>query len=219
MKKQKKINYLYKTTCLITNRYYIGIHSTEYLEDGYMGSGKRLRASIRKYGKENHKKEILDFFENRNLLILAEIKAITEDMIIDNNCMNLMGGGSGGFVSDEHYINMGKLASMHQIEKWKDPEYREKRIKESSERMTQHHKNGKINYNTFEGRKHTDESKKKMSESSKGIGKGNKNSQYGTCWITKDNINKKIKKEDIEIFLKEGWIKGREMYQKHGDKF
>ena len=43
----------------------------------------------------------------------------------------------------------------------------------------------------------------------KGLGKGNSNSQYGTCWITKDGINKKIKKEELETYLNEKWVKGR----------
>lgn len=58
---------------------------------------------------------------------------------------------------------------------------------------------------------HSEESKKKMSESSKGIGKGSNNSQYGTCWITKNDNNKKIKKENLEIYLNDGWIKGRKL--------
>lgn len=39
MKRQaerRKYHYIYKTTCLITNRYYIGMHSTDNLEDGYI---------------------------------------------------------------------------------------------------------------------------------------------------------------------------------------
>jgi hypothetical protein len=38
---------------------------------------------------------------------------------------------------------------------------------------------------------------------------GNKNSQYGTCWITKSGINKKIKNIDLLTFTNEGWCKGR----------
>jgi len=36
-----------------------------------------------------------------------------------------------------------------------------------------------------------------------------KNSSFGSCWITKDNENKKIKKEELENYLSVGWIKGR----------
>lgn len=38
-----------------------------------------------------------------------------------------------------------------------------------------------------------------------------KNSQYGTCWIRNEIENKKIKKEELEKYLKEGWIKGRKI--------
>ena len=71
-RKEKSIHYLYKTTCKVTGRYYIGMHSTSNIDDGYLGSGKRLRYSIRKHGEDNHEKEILEFFDSRELLIEAE---------------------------------------------------------------------------------------------------------------------------------------------------
>ena len=61
----RKYHYIYKTTCIITNRFYIGMHSTDNLQDGYIGSGKRLYYSIKKYGKENHTCEILEFLPDR----------------------------------------------------------------------------------------------------------------------------------------------------------
>jgi len=48
-----------------------------------------------------------------------------------------------------------------------------------------------------------------LSEIKKNTGIGEKNSQYGTCWVTKNNINKKIKKEELNQFIQKGWIKGR----------
>lgn len=38
---------------------------------------------------------------------------------------------------------------------------------------------------------------------------GERNSQYGTCWVSKDSFTKKIKKEFLDAFLKDGWIRGR----------
>ena len=192
-RKQKTIHYLYRTTCLITGRYYIGMHSTNNLEDGYMGSGKRLRYSLRKHGINNHKKEILEFFESRDLLIEAEKNAITEEMLVDRDCMNLAEGGNSGF----DYIKYLRK---------KNPEYDKLWKEMQSNKLKKAHNLGLINYNTFEGKHHTEETKEKMRKS-KNVGETN--SQYRTCWITKDGLSKKIKKEDLDSYLKEGWVKGR----------
>jgi hypothetical protein len=216
-RKEKHIHYLYKTTCLITNRYYIGMHSTCNLDDGYMGSGKRLRRSIRKHGKENHVKEILEFFDTRELLIEAEKKAITPDMIKDTNCMNLMGGGKGGYVSIEHYETISKMygkinGGIHADKMKNDLEYRKQNLDRLSpkERWGDSIYRGKmLKYLDWTGKKHSDETKELLCEIRKGTGIGEKNSQYGTCWITKDGANKKIKKEDLDSYLNEGWVKGR----------
>jgi hypothetical protein len=185
------------------------MHSTDNLEDGYMGSGKRLRYSIRKYGVENHKKEILECFETRELLIEAEKVAITPEMLVDENCMNLMGGGKGGFISDEHYINLKKLASEYQKEKWLNAEFVSDFKEKSIIALKQRHKLGKQPIPNWLGKKHSDETRIKMSIIKKGTNLGKENSQYGTCWITKDGDNKKIKIQDIDTYLKNGWVRGR----------
>jgi hypothetical protein len=48
--KSKKFHFIYKTTNLLNNKFYIGMHSTSNLKDGYLGSGTHLRYAIRKYG-------------------------------------------------------------------------------------------------------------------------------------------------------------------------
>lgn len=217
MARQKAhIHYLYKTTCLITGRYYIGMHSTSNLNDGYMGSGLRLRKSIRKYGIYNHKKEILEFFESRVLLFEAEEKAITPEMITDKNCMNLTGGGKGGFDKINsnglnNKVNQYQLAkAAHNAKLKTDKEYATKFSKVQSLKMKKNHDEGKIKYDTFIGKKHSDETKKLMSDKAKER-LGDKNSQYGTCWITKNDLTKKVKKEDLNNYIIEGWIKGRKL--------
>lgn len=209
VRKEKDIHYLYKTTCLVTNRYYIGMHSTSNLDDGYMGSGKRLRYSLRKHGVNNHVKEILEFFETRELLIEAEINSITPDMITDTNCMNLKGGGEGGFSSEEHQIKASKGRGAYFVDKYRlDVDFKNKVDVNLNKGRQKLYSLPNRKFDNFKNQTHSEESKEKMSEKAK-LRVGKKNSQYGTCWITKDGFNKKIKKEELDSYLNEGWVKGR----------
>lgn len=211
-RKAHKYHYLYKTTNMINGRYYVGMHSTSNLEDGYLGSGKKLRHALNKYGKENFSKEILSYYENREELIKGEIEMITETLINDVNCMNIMLGGRGGFISDEQQkyrsICGGNALS---LKLKNDKIFLEKFILMVSNRMKQFHILGKINYNTFDGKKHKESTKLIMSEKAKLRTKGESNGSFGTCWINKEGKNKKIKKEDLENYLKDNWNKGRKM--------
>lgn len=94
----KKYHIIYKTTCLINKKYYIGMHSTDDLNDGYMGSGKALKFSIKRYGKENHKVEILEIVESREILAEMEKIIVNKNKVNDDKCMNLKVGGIGGFM-------------------------------------------------------------------------------------------------------------------------
>ena len=46
--KEKKYNYVYITTNLENKKQYVGDHSTNNINDGYLGSGKILWKSIEK---------------------------------------------------------------------------------------------------------------------------------------------------------------------------
>ena len=63
------------------------------------------------------------------------------------------------------------------------------------------------------GRKHKEETKRKIGEKNSINQLGEKNSQYGTCWIYDKNSgeNKKIKKCDINKWVSNGWSPGRKM--------
>jgi len=60
------------------------------------------------------------------------------------------------------------------------------------------------------GKKMTESAKRMMGDKNKIKQKGESNSQHGTCWITKDGENKKIKKDELPDWNKEGWINGRD---------
>lgn len=212
-RKQKKYHFIYKTTNLLSGNYYIGMHSTSNLEDGYMGSGKRLRYSINKYGKENHQVEILEYLDSREDLKNREREIVNLNEIAKDKCINLKVGGEGGFVngggffSKEHQIKCSKAGNISFKQNLKDDkELLEKFQKMGSDKWKAGHKNGLFKYDNFRDKTHTAETKKKMSLSHKDKGLGSDNSQYGTCWITNDKKNKKIYKGDM---LPTGWRLGR----------
>jgi RNase P/RNase MRP subunit p29 len=86
--------FLYKTTNLINKKIYIGIHSTEDIEDGYLGSGVYIRRALKKYGKENFKREILQFFDTEEDMRLAELEIVNEEFLQRKDIYNLTLGGT-----------------------------------------------------------------------------------------------------------------------------
>lgn len=112
----KKFNYVYKTTCTVNNKYYIGMHSTNKLNDGYFGSGKIITQSLKKHGKENHTIEILKFCNSREEVEKAEEELITEEDLNNPDCMNLAPGGRcgngknfmGRILSEDHRTKISK---------------------------------------------------------------------------------------------------------------
>lgn len=93
----RKHHVIYKTTCKITNKFYIGMHSTDDLNDCYFGSGKIVHASVKKYGIENHVTEILEHLPNRAALCSREEELITDEIRNDPLCMNIARGGIGNY--------------------------------------------------------------------------------------------------------------------------
>lgn len=207
IKENKKYHFTYKTTNLINNRYYLGMHSTNRIDDGYLGSGKRLYYELNKYGRDNFKFEILKQFDSREELVQAEINLITEQDVQNPNCLNLKLGGSGGFTK-ENWEKGQEASRSFMKEQWKDPEYRERMIRVRQEGVKRLHREGKVKYDTFRGKRHSLETIQKMKQSHKDQGKGASNSQYGTCWITNEEENKKIHKENP---IPEGWRLGRKL--------
>jgi group I intron endonuclease len=154
-RKEKKYHFIYKTTNLLSGKYYIGMHSTDDLNDGYMGSGKRLRYSINKYGKQNHKVDILEFFDSRDELKKREKEIVNLNELSKEECMNIIVGGEGGAT---------RTGMFHTKETKNKISISLIGIKFSDERRKKISESGKgKHYGNF-----TDEHKKKISESKKG---------------------------------------------------
>ena len=252
-----KYHYLYKITNLINNHFYYGIHSTNNLDDGYMGSGHRLKEAVKMYGKENFVKEILKYFKTRELASIYEESVVTEELVRDVNCYNIKIGGDYG-------TTIGTLLVTDKDDNWlrcspNDPRYLDGELKLIHEGKVvaydikenryhlipsdDYYKNrgryihvsqGKVTVKDAQnniysvsvddqryldgelkpiwcGRKHSSETKEKMrkAHSLNNHQQGCKNSQFGTCWMTKDEKTIKIKKEYVEEYLNNGWVRGR----------
>lgn len=59
------------------------------------------------------------------------------------------------------------------------------------------------------GLRHSEKTKKIISEKNKINQEGDKNSQYGTCWVYKNKESIRIKKEQLDKYIDNGWNKGR----------
>lgn len=208
---------IYKITNKLDGKFYIGSHKTKKLDDEYMGSGKYLISAQKKYGLENFEKEILFIFDNPKDMYNKESEIVNEDFLVTENTYNLKVGGFGGW----DYLNSTgmnnstkskevlKRAGYIHTEKLKnDVEYRKRHIQRNSERFKKLHKEGKVKYDTFTGKNHSTETKKKISETRKknNRGIGTNNSQYGTRWVhnAETKQNKKIKGQ-----IEDGWFYGK----------
>jgi len=197
-----KLYFMYKTTNIKNDKFYIGVHETFNLEDGYLGSGKRFKNSLYYHGKENFKREILEYFDNSKSMYSREQEIVNEELLKNPKCLNLVLGGKGGFnhlTIEQRKIGQkagGKSTSL----KFKtDLEFRKNVKDKLSKSLIKAHKSGTAstwqNSFSWKDKTHSNETKKKMRESAKGRYTGTKNSQYGTCWITDEIISKKINKD------------------------
>ena len=290
----KVYHYFYKITNKINGHFYFGIHSTKNLNDGYMGSGKRLHSAYKKYGMDLFEKEIIKFFDTREDASDYEAKIVDESLLENSDCYNIRLGGDnvttigtvtakdcdGNIVqitqkefdsNQDKYVGVthGTLSAINietgEVNRITVDEYRENKHRFNS---FINDKTCVIDYNTNEyiwitlddyyngdnkykhshadkvlvkdknnkcfivdvnddriksgeltlfwkGRQHSQKTKEKIKEAYKKTNhqKGEKNSQFGTCWITKGGVNKKINKCEISLYESQGWRKGRIMKQ------
>ena len=91
---EKKHYIVYKTTNVLNGKIYVGFHSTNNLEDGYLGSGELLQKAIEKYGPQNFERKILFIFDNQTDAQNKEREIVNESFVNDENTYNLVTGGN-----------------------------------------------------------------------------------------------------------------------------
>ena len=139
------VHFIYKTTNIINGNYYIGKHSTKNNNDSYLGSGDLLKKAIKKYGKENFKREILFECNSDQELFEKEQEIVTIDIVSDPNSYNIALGGYGAMCGRKHTDGAKEKMSLKAIGRTFTEETRnKKRI-------------------SMTGKVHTEETKKKIS--------------------------------------------------------
>lgn len=182
------------------------MHSTKNPNDGYLGSGRRIKAEVKKYGKENFEKVILEELPTRKALEDREREIVSEDLMKDPLCLNLKNGGEGGgqIWNEEHRKKFMEAAAASTGKL--------KLLNLSAETLSRRSKNAamtRTQNGTHHRTKHSDLARQKISESMTGKQSGEKNSQFGSCWVTDGVKPIKIRKEQLDEYIRNGYSRGR----------
>lgn len=167
---------IYKTTNLLNGKIYIGQDTKN--DPNYIGSGKIIKEAIRKYGKSNFSKEILEKCDSIESLNEREIYWISFYDSTNNEIgYNILKGGLGssGFKQSEDVIR--KIRENNKSEKFREimasPSVAEKISQGQKNSIKKKELHSSIEYrekmsSSLKGRKINDDHRKKLSESLKG---------------------------------------------------
>lgn len=200
IKQEFQYHYFYKITNLINNHFYYGVHNTNNLDDGYMGSGTRLWKAYNKYGIENFYKEILKYFDSKEEAFEYEAKIVNEDLVNNDNCYNLSLGGKGGFVIGIQNFKISSFKNKIVVKKKYESEYF---------LIDKDKYNPKLYDTNWTNRHHSEESKQKIRETLTP-----KKSHNTHIWVNDNNGNVKyLDKRKLNEYLDNGWQLGRKGYK------
>lgn len=220
--KEVKYHYFYKITNNLNGHFYYGVHNTNDLNDGYMGSGTKLHYAYKKYGIENFTKEILKFFDTSKEAFEYEAEIVTENLVKSHECYNIQLGGKsintlGLSIVIDNNGNKFLLPSDDIKIKNKEVEIYSplknnivvKKKNTDEYFLIEKDKYDKNIYDThWTNRSHTEESKNKIRETMTP-----KNSKNTHIWVNKDGIVKYLDKRKLDEYLNNGWKLGRVGYK------
>ena len=222
---EKPIGIIYITTNKINNKRYIGKHKG-FKKDNYLGSGTLLKKAIKKYSKENFKRETLCYcYSDEELNEKEKFFIKMFNAIKRKDFYNIHEGGEGGKTTlgwneSQKKSFSKKMSSLTSGEK--NGMYGKKHSKEAIERLKHKAKNRSnkkyksINFskkmssltsgekNGMYGKKHSKEAIEKMKKNKKKLFKEN-NPNYGNIDENAKNGVKVYKyidlnEEPIEVF-------------------
>lgn len=195
---RKKHYLVYKTTCLLNGKIYIGQHQTYDPYDNYLGSGRELKKDIQELGEENFKREILFDFDTFDEMNDKEKELVTEEFVAREDTYNVRLGGQNNddwyqYINEHHLANITQAAHLGGIATSKlmkdDKLFRQEvcsRISEGLKRRWKEHRETFIRPAPW---------------------------LRGKLWIYNESLqeNKFVTKDEFQKLSNEGWQIGRKM--------
>lgn len=209
---------IYKLTNTMNGKIYVGCHITKNVDDGYMGSGRRLGYAKKKYGVENFKKEILKVCETVDEMLAEEKKIVDEEFLRRGDVYNLNVGGRGGWFvtnSDPEKVRARNLKCAQKLkERVKNDLDFKRKLSEINRKnnkkayaLGRHARNLIPGWNRSSG--HSESSKRKIGAANSIHQAGSGNSAFGTAWISSREKSVRVKLDQVQHLLDLGWIRGR----------
>lgn len=167
----KTYGYIYMTTNKVNNHRYIGQRawSDPDKKDSYIGSGKAFLNAVKKYGRKNFSKEILQWASSKEELDELEKSFIKKyDAVNSPDFYNIQeGGGSWG---------VGQLAGE------RNPFYGKHHTEETKQKIKENLPDQSGENNPNYGNRWSEEKKTAFSEATTGRYVGENNPNYGNRW-------------------------------------
>jgi tRNA U34 5-carboxymethylaminomethyl modifying enzyme MnmG/GidA len=179
----KQFHYVYLTINIINKKLYVGEHSTNNLNDKYIGSGRPLlNSAFKKYGKRNFKKEILEYFNTKEEAFNAQEKYIKQYNTLCPNGYNISPKGGLGIIECFSEETKKKMSEAHKGKKLSKEHKLKISLSSKGIKKNPHSESTKqkiinsLKQNAYiQNHKHSKETKKKMSMAHQGQIPWNKN--------------------------------------------
>jgi hypothetical protein len=168
-----------------------------------------LKESISKWGRSNFTREILHILSSEEEMRAKEAAIVDESLLEDPLCLNRNLGGVGSW-HHVHRKGLHKLGAKMSGDLSRGTKLQGDNLINARRALAlaRQHADNRGN-TTWVGRKHSEETKSKMSLSKKGKNLGEKNHQFGSRWINKEGKAKKVPGKDLQTWLDNGWSLGR----------
>ena len=195
-----KYHYFYRIDNEVTKEFYYGIHSTNNMNDNYMGSGSRLRRIYKLYGKQNFTKSILKYFNSRDELLKYEHDFVNESVLSDPLCLNMITGGIGSYngYTTKGLVTVKDINGNTMDVSMKDPRYLSGELKSVTSGLVV----VRDKYGQCFQVSNTDP--RYLSGELTIVSKGNKGFK-GWTYVYKNGEYKAIKKCELDSYLNDGW--------------